>query len=171
MARLRKDLGAELPLRNLFEAPTVAGLCSRVAQTGSGRPCTDATEGGIPPLARPCRLPASHAQQRLWFIEQMTPVRYHIPVTLELHGQVDEAALHQALHGLMLRHESLRTGSRMHEGELVQDVRPQTSGPAAMAGWLDADLATMLQDLQRSPSTFAGSVVAHGGTARARGYG
>ncbi|WP_146180916.1 non-ribosomal peptide synthetase [Limnohabitans sp. 2KL-17] len=151
MARLRQNLGTDLPLRNLFEAPTVAGLGSRVAQAGQARPSEGAREGGIAPLARPCRLPASHAQQRLWFIEQMTPVRYHIPVTLELQGQVDEAALHQALQGLMQRHESLRTGLRMQEGELVQNVRPEIPVPLQWLNVSDPDVEPLLQGLAVQP--------------------
>ena len=105
-ARLGQALDAQVPVRVLFENSTVEGLAVVVKKTaGSGaRMELEARE-------RPERLPLSLAQQRMWLINQMDPgsAAYNIPLALRLTGNLDVAALRQALHDVLIRHESLRT--------------------------------------------------------------
>ena len=75
VARVRQELQVELPLRDVFEAPTVAGLVKRLGV---------ARNVEMPPLRRVSRsapLPLSFAQQRLWLLDGMEPVReaYSVP--------------------------------------------------------------------------------------------
>ena len=71
--------------------------------------------------------PASHAQQRLWYLERLnpgTPV-YNLTVSLRRDGSLDAAALQQAWTALVDRHEALRTTFRLENDELTQVVWPR----------------------------------------------
>ena len=78
----------------------------------------------INPADRSERLVLSFAQQRLWFLAQMEggSEAYHISFGLRLRGELDEAALRQALDRIVARHEALRTSFVSVDGEAVQRI-------------------------------------------------
>jgi amino acid adenylation domain-containing protein/FkbM family methyltransferase len=127
VSRVRESLGVEVPLRALFEGPSVAGLAARVEELRRDpRP-------RLPPVARVERvggLPLSFAQERLWFLHRMEPESafYNVPAALRLSGALDARALGAALGGIVDRHESLRTTFREEAGSPVQEI-------AAFAGF------------------------------------
>jgi amino acid adenylation domain-containing protein/non-ribosomal peptide synthase protein (TIGR01720 family) len=129
LARVRLHLGLDLPLRTLFEAPTLAAFSAQVHHHLHATPTTP-----LPPLrptARTTPPPLSYAQERLWFLEQLEPGQstYHIPLILRLHGPLLPTALQASLHTLETRHEVLRLHLVEHEGQTVQGRLPVGRSP------------------------------------------
>jgi len=117
ISRIRTALGAELTVRDLFHAPTVAGLATRLASGG-------VTRLALRAVARPERLPLSFAQQRLWVIDQMDgqSAVYNCPYALRLRGVLDRVALEAAIADVVERHEVLRTVFPVVGGHPCQQV-------------------------------------------------
>ncbi|HEX9939429.1 MAG TPA: condensation domain-containing protein, partial [Longimicrobium sp.] len=126
VSRVREAFRTELPLRVVFEAPTLAELARRVEALRA----KSLGDAGAPPLVPVPRdgspLPLSFAQQRLWFIEQLEPgsTAYHMPSALRLRGPLDPRVLERALGEVVRRHEALRTTFDETEGVPFQVVRP-----------------------------------------------
>ncbi len=122
MSRVRDAFGVEVPLRSLFEQPTVGALADTI-EAGL------TAEVEMPPRIEPAPreldvLPLSFAQQRLWFIDQLesgNPV-YNTTRGVRLRGTLDLAALDRALSELVRRHEALRTTFRDLYGQPVQVI-------------------------------------------------
>ncbi|MFG2092754.1 amino acid adenylation domain-containing protein [Streptomyces sp. NPDC048612] len=119
LSRIRAAFGVELPVRAVFESPTVAGLAARLAQADGTRPA-------LVPAVRPERLPMSYAQRGLWFafqLEGLSPT-YNIPLPLRLRGTLDRDALRAAVWDVIERHEALRTRFTEVAGAPCQIVVP-----------------------------------------------
>ncbi|MBV9787291.1 MAG: AMP-binding protein, partial [Chloroflexi bacterium] len=116
----------DLPLRALFEAPTVAGLAAQLAQAG--------VVATLPllPVPRDGRvLPLSFAQQRLWFLDQLQPgsPTYHVPLVMRLHGALDRTALERSLSTIIARHEVLRTTFAYDPTDRMPEPYQQIASP------------------------------------------
>ncbi|MEJ3749201.1 amino acid adenylation domain-containing protein, partial [Actinomycetes bacterium KLBMP 9797] len=117
VAQIRRDLGAEVGIRDVFEAPTVAGLALRI-RPSAPRPVLAACP------VRPERPPLSYAQARLWFLHRLdrSTAAYHMPIAVRLDGDLDVAALRAAFDDVVARHEALRTVYPEVDGEPYQRV-------------------------------------------------
>ncbi len=120
-ARVRRALGVELPLRRLFESPSVEALsraidaAPRVA--GHGAP--------LQPVDRTGPLPLSFAQERFWFVDRLGGgAAFNMPSAARLTGPLDAEALQGALDTLVERHEMLRTAFVDRGGVPAQVVVP-----------------------------------------------
>ncbi|HEV3052326.1 MAG TPA: amino acid adenylation domain-containing protein, partial [Longimicrobium sp.] len=123
VSRVREVFGVELPLRALFEGPTVAELAVRVEEMRrAGLPVLPP----VVPTERTGALPLSFAQERLWFIDRLEPesAAYNVPVVWRVGGALDGAALERALGEIVRRHESLRTVFPEVDGSPVQMIVP-----------------------------------------------
>jgi amino acid adenylation domain-containing protein/non-ribosomal peptide synthase protein (TIGR01720 family) len=162
ITRLRESFGVELPLRVIFERPTVRALSEslealRSEEQGLGRP----------PLVRTPReglLPLSFAQQRLWFLEQLQPGSplYNLPSALRLAGPLDVAVLRRALDEIVRRHESLRTTFIAEHGLPAQVVAPPFALPLPVVDLSgleeavrEAEERRLLADASRRPFDLA----------------
>jgi hypothetical protein len=122
MSRVRKSLGAELPLRVLFGRPTVRGFAAEVEKALSEG--SVASVPGVEKRAGRGPQPLSFAQQRLWFMDQLEPgqATYNMPAAIRLDGELDLGALQRAVSEIVRRHEALRTRFELQGDEPVQIV-------------------------------------------------
>lgn len=120
VARVNAEFAAEIGVRDLFEAPTVAELADRVA----GRTAATPPRPPLRALPRPSRIPLSPAQQRMWVLNRFdtTSPLYNAPLAVRLSGAVDTTALAAAVRDVLERHEALRTTFPVHGGEPAQVI-------------------------------------------------
>ena len=129
VSRVRKAFEIDLPLRTIFESPTVATLAEHVE-------IATRTEAGVqaPPI-RPVPwdkdIPLSFAQQRLWFLDQLEPGSpfYNIPEAVRLTGPLDVTVLKKSLNEIVQRHQALRTTFRAVDGKPHQVIAPELTIP------------------------------------------
>ena len=124
-SRVRSALGLDLPLRSLFEAPTVAGLAKWIDEERRGG--APPAPPPVVPVERSAPLPLSFSQERLWLVDRLDPGSplYNVPAAVRLRGPLSVAALTAALAAMVERHEILRTHYVMDAtGRPVQIVDP-----------------------------------------------
>ncbi|MDO1486796.1 amino acid adenylation domain-containing protein, partial [Rhodococcus rhodochrous] len=125
--RLGHDLGVNVPVRALFESPTVVALARYVDE--------HVESVGEPLVAqeRPDRVPLSYAQQRMWFLNRLAPGSAvdNIPMALRLSGELNVEALAAAISDVLVRHESLRTMYPDVDGVGYQKIVPAQDVPLA----------------------------------------
>jgi alpha-ketoglutarate-dependent taurine dioxygenase/acyl carrier protein len=140
VSRIAQTFGVDLPLRALFDAPTLSSLAKRVE--------ADLEGGGeaappLVPVPRDEPPPLSFAQQRLWFLAQLEPAAaaYNMPLAVRLEGPLHVPVFAAALSELVRRHEVLRTRFVEIDGEPRQvagEAQPIALPVTALAG-LPAD--------------------------------
>ncbi|MDV3209715.1 MAG: D-alanine--poly(phosphoribitol) ligase subunit DltA, partial [Rhodococcus ruber] len=122
-ARLSDALDASIPVRALFDAPTVEALAVRAEQeAGAGR------RTPLAPYERPERIPLSPAQQRMWFLNRFDPgsAVNNVPIGVRFTGALDVPALRGAIRDLTERHEVLRTVYPDVDGTGYQQILPES---------------------------------------------
>ncbi|MGW4284396.1 amino acid adenylation domain-containing protein [Nocardia sp. NPDC004750] len=148
-AQLGTALGVSVGVRDLFEAPTVAGLAARL----------DASErtvrAPLVPRPRSGLVPLSPAQQRMWFLNQLDTAvgAYNIPLVIRLTGELDIDALRRACELVLDRHESLRTRFPMTDGtphQVAVPVEEVTIGLTAVPVEADRLLERVLATVSAS---------------------
>lgn len=122
VSRIRSSFQIELPLRSLFEAPTVEALSDAIEQAYLGG--DKVSPASLVPVDRGGPLPLSFAQQRLWFLSKLESDgwAYNLSFALKLSGMLDVDALSQSVKQVITRHEALRTTFHEIDGEPVQAI-------------------------------------------------
>jgi amino acid adenylation domain-containing protein/non-ribosomal peptide synthase protein (TIGR01720 family) len=145
ISRIRNAFNVELPLRAMFETPTLAEL-ARVLDRAHRAPAPP-----IPRAARDRVIPLSFAQQRLWFLDQLEPNNplYNIAAAVRLEGALDADALARALNEIVQQHEALRTSFANQDGQAAQIIAPALTLDLARTDLRDAPQTDPL-DLARA---------------------
>ncbi|MCP4662584.1 MAG: amino acid adenylation domain-containing protein, partial [bacterium] len=127
ISRIREAFGVELPLRRLFEAPTVARLAERIAAARQGEQATPLPP--LRPIPRDREPEPSFAQERLWFLDQLEPgsTAYNLSVPVRLRGELKVAALAASVAEVMRRHQTLRSRFSSRHGRPVVLIDPVRS--------------------------------------------
>lgn len=117
VARMRNTFGVKLPLRALFEAPTIRNAAQLIDDL-----LAKSSNNRFPPLVpinRSGPLPLSFVQQQLWLLDQLDPgtPAYNMPVALRLRGELNLAAFEQAFVQIIARHETLRSNFIAVDGD------------------------------------------------------
>ena len=141
VSRLRTELGRSVPIRWIFEAPTVRSLARRIEREDTAGPARArvAAPTGAPALgsgsgaapgpgaAAAGTAPLTAAQTQIWVLDRLAPGRatYHSPLRVDIGGTLDVAALRQAFAQVVERHEMLRSVIRFVVDRPVQVPQPQ----------------------------------------------
>jgi amino acid adenylation domain-containing protein len=124
MSRLQKTFKFEIPLRTLFESPTIAQFAPQIETALKTR--NHLTIPAIQQRSQNTNIPLSFAQQRLWFIQQLDPESsaYNVPAAVRLKGTLNVPALQKSLDELVQRHEVFRTTFGVSNGQPFQVIHP-----------------------------------------------
>ncbi|MFN6565574.1 MAG: amino acid adenylation domain-containing protein [Nostoc sp. ChiSLP01] len=124
LSRIRDGFQVELFFHHIFANPTIAGLAGLIEQPN--RLQQQLQRPAIQPVPRSGYLPASFAQERVHFIQEVAPEgsAYQAQVTLRFTGQLNIAALEQCLNEIVRRHEIFRTTFPAADGRLFQVIHP-----------------------------------------------
>ncbi|MBN3925213.1 non-ribosomal peptide synthetase [Nostoc sp. NMS4] len=124
ISQIRKAFKVELPLRCLFESPTVAELAKEIEKTKKAD--LKVKLPNIGHTSRTSNIRLSYAQQRLWYLDQLNPhnAAYNIFDAVRIIGSLDIPALEQSLNEIIHRHEILRTNFILENGQPIQVIAP-----------------------------------------------
>ena len=128
ISRLRLAFSVEIPLRTVFESPTVNQLDQTITQLRTFE--QGLTLPPIQPIETDTeQLPLSWAQERLWFLNQFegSSATYNIPAAVRITGNLDINALQQALSEIVHRHSILRTSIQTVNGRPRQVIHPEAT--------------------------------------------
>ena len=141
ISRLREAFSLEIPLRIVFESPTVAQLDQSLTELGTNPKLLSLPP--IQPRTQNEQLPLSWAQERLWFLNQLegSSATYNSSIGFRITGNLNINALQKALSEIFCRHEVLHTSFQTVNGRPIQVINPE------------AKININLVDLQQLPST------------------
>ncbi|MEM9503060.1 MAG: amino acid adenylation domain-containing protein, partial [Cyanobacteria bacterium P01_E01_bin.43] len=127
VAQVRQAFGVELPVRSLFESPTLFQLAAEIDTLKAGGSLTSLTP--IQPIERTGALPLSDAQRRQWVLAQLEPESpfYIIPTAVRVKGDLSLDRLQQSLAQMIERHEVLRTKFIDREGQAVIAIQAEAA--------------------------------------------
>ncbi|WP_235332395.1 non-ribosomal peptide synthetase, partial [Paenibacillus terrae] len=145
ISRIYRELGLEVPMKEIFARPTVKELAAYV------RELAPSEYGRIQRVEERGSYATSSAQKRMYVLQQIEPTstRYNMPGGLELQGALDAEQLEEAIRAVILRHESLRTSFGVEDGEPVQRVHETVPFVLEMERATEAEMAQQVETFLR----------------------
>ncbi len=124
VSRLRRDLGFEVPLADIYTAPTIAEL---TAELGKGDPGEVLPPIELVPRDQP--IPLSFPAERVWFLHQLAPgnIAYNANATFRFRGPMRPDIYQRVLTEIVRRHEVFRTRFPIRNGGPVQEIDDSTA--------------------------------------------
>ncbi|MBN1866412.1 amino acid adenylation domain-containing protein [Candidatus Sumerlaeota bacterium] len=124
ISRVRETVRVDLPMRGIFEVPTIAGLARAIESVRTGEMKTTLQAPPLERISREGRPPLSFAQRRMWFLHQWDPSSpaYNVPLAFTIRGTVDVDLLRRSLAVIHDRHETLRTAFAEEDGSPVLEI-------------------------------------------------
>ncbi|MBT2713977.1 surfactin non-ribosomal peptide synthetase SrfAB, partial [Pseudomonas sp. ISL-88] len=155
-AKIQEQFQKEVPIKVLFEKPTIQELAQYLQQHESEE------EQQFEPIRQAPyqkHYPVSSAQRRMYILNQLgqASTSYNVPAVLLLEGTVDKDRLEQAMQALINRHETLRTSFDMADGKVVQIIHKNVSFQLEAAKGREEDAEELIKafirpfELNRAP--------------------
>ncbi|UUZ87162.1 condensation domain-containing protein [Paenibacillus sp. P26] len=121
VSRIHKELNVNLPLKDVFRFATIEQMAQRLGEV------EEQAYSAIPQAEEREVYPVSSAQKRLYILHQLEGAEqsYNMPGAMLLEGAVERERFEEAFRKLIARHETLRTGFEIADGEPVQRIYPQ----------------------------------------------
>jgi amino acid adenylation domain-containing protein len=148
--RIANEFAVQVALKDIFIYPTVKSLVEEILK-GQSWPQKKPSRLTILPMPRGEYMPLTHAQERVWLIQKLSPtsVAYTFNASLRFHGTLDLAALRHALAGLVTRHEVLRTTFPQIDKQPVQCIHAQGCVKLEEFSLEHLDLLSAQQEVER----------------------
>jgi NRPS condensation-like uncharacterized protein/acyl carrier protein len=157
ISRMGQAFAIEVPLRHLFEAPTIASLGKMietalhpVSQEQSGNTLSNSQPAFVP-VPRETYIPLSFSQEAVWSAQQLYPDSsvYNSPIALRFSGTLCPESLKKSINEIIRRHEILRTTFPIVEGQPVQAIANKLALPLVIVDLQGIPLAQREAEAQR----------------------
>ncbi len=143
--QVSKALEVDLPVKALFENPTVSQLATFISKSGKSK------YTAIQPVAVKEFYPVSSAQKRMYILQQFegSGISYNISGAMLLEGKLDYNRFASTVQRLAERHEALRTSFHRIDGEPVQKVHEEVEVPILMLKSTEDKAEQIMRDFVR----------------------
>ncbi len=118
VSKIHKKLNVEIPLKELFETPTIKGISDFIKRSEEN------LYSSIKEVEEKEYYEVSSAQKRMYIMQKFeeNSIAYNMPAIFELQGKIDSVRIENTFKKLIERHEVFRTSIKAIEGEIIQKI-------------------------------------------------